>query len=175
MLRLLKAFVKTDNRLLPWGVWLTLTVSAVLLYGFTVGGNLTVACLCILWCVVSAVDILLSARQKNDTFPRKAAYALLKGFGAVLLAVVLYTTLNRLSPTLTATYDTFALDVRYSRGEITVTFTDPQGIEQTGEMPDYGCLAHEDAVVEIGDDITVSEYEGLFHLSYRTVRRNSAE
>ena len=169
MLRFLKSFLKTDNRLLSWAVWFILTVCAVLLYGFGVGGDLSAACLCILWCAVSGVDILLSARNKDVTFPWKAAYALLKGFGAVLLAIVLYSTLNRVSPTLTDTYDTFARDVKYTRGEITVIFTDPAGNEQTGTMPDYGCLAREDAVVEVGDHITVSEYEGVFGLNYRTV------
>ena len=176
MLRLIKAFVKTDNRLLPWAVWLLLTVSAVLIYGFAVGDMISVACLCVLWCVVSAADILLSALSRDNTFPWKVAYALLKGFGAVLLAIILYTAVNRISPTLVNNYETFAKSVEYSRGgTITVTFTDPDGQSQTGEMPDYGCFADDDSVVEVGDDITVREYEGIFGLTYRTVTAVSDE
>ncbi len=174
MLRLLKNFIKTDDRPLSWAVWFILTVFAVLIYGFAVGGSLSVACLCILWCVVSAADILLSARSRDNTFLRKMAYALLKGFGAVLLAIILYSTLNRISPTLVTNYDTLAESVEYAKGgKITVTFTDPNGQKQTGEMPDYGCLANEDSVVAVGDGITVAEYEGLFHLTYRTVTAKS--
>ncbi len=178
MLRLLKGFFKTDHSLLSWGLWLIITLAAILIYGFSVGGMISVACLCILWCAVSAVDILLSllSKEPSDSLAWKIACALLKGFGAVLLAVVLYTTLNRVSPTLVTDYGTFAESVEYAKGgKITVTFTDPNGQKQTGEMPDYGCLADEDSVVEVGDDITVMEYEGLFHLTYKNVRKKNIQ
>lgn len=174
MPRLLKGFLRTDKSLLSWILWLTVTVATVLIYGFGVGGMISLSCLCILWCVISGMDILLSALSKPaDSMAWRIAYALLKGFGAVLLAVILYTTVNRLSPTLVTSYETYALSAEITRGgTVTVTFTDPDGQEQTGEMPDYGCLADEDSVVEIGDSIIVSEYDGLFHLTYRTVTAN---
>lgn len=174
MPRLLKGFLRTDKSLLSWILWLTVTVATVLIYGFGVGGMISLSCLCILWCVISGMDLLLSALSKHsDSMARRIAYALLKGFGAVLLAVILYTTVNRLSPTLVTSYETYALSAEITRGgTVTVTFTDPDGQKQTGEMPDYGCLADEDSVVEIGDSILVSEYDGLFHLTYRTVTAN---
>ena len=184
MPRLLKGFLRTDKSLLSWILWLTVTVATVLIYGFGVGGMISLSCLCILWCVISGMDLLLSALSKHsDSMVRRIAYAMLKGFGAVLLAVILYTTVNRLSPTLVTSYETYALSAEITRGgtvtvtftrggPVTVTFTDPDGQEKSGEMPDYGCLADEDSVVEIGDSIIVSEYDGLFHLTYRTVTAN---
>lgn len=169
MLRLLKGFFKTDTSLLSWCLWLVLTLAAVLIYGFGVGGMISVSCLGILWCVISGVDILLSALSKStDTMAWRIAYALLKGFGAVLLAVVLYNTLNRVSPTLVSSYRSYAVSAELNRGgTVTVRFTDPEGQTQTGEMPDCGCSA--DTPVETGDRILVREYEGLFGVAYATV------
>lgn len=175
MLRLLKGFSSTDKSLLAWILWLTMIVATVLIYGFGVGGMISLSCLCILWCAISGMDLLLSALSKpSDSMAWRIAYALLKGFGAVLLAVILYTTVNRFSPTLVTSYETYAKAAEINRGgTVTVTFTDPDGQEQTGEMPDYGCLENEDSAVEIGDGIIVNEYDGLFHLTYRTVTAKS--
>ena len=171
MLRLLKGFLSTDKSLLRWILWLTVTVATVLIYGFGVGGMISLPCLCILWCVISGMDLLLSALSKPaDSMAWRIAYALLKGFGAVLLAVILYNTVNRLSPTLVTSYEAYAESAEITRGgTVTVTFIDPDGQEKTGEMPDYGCFADVDATVDAGDRILVREYEGLFDLEYATV------
>lgn len=171
MLLLLKVFLSTGKSLLPWILWLTVTVATVLIYGFGVGGMISMPCLCILWCVISGMDLLLSVPSKpSDAMAWRIAYALLKGFGAVLLAVILYNTVNRLSPTLVASYEAYAESAEITRGgTVTVTFTDPDGQKQTGEMPDYGCLADVDATVDTGDPILVKEYRGLFGLEYATV------
>ena len=171
MLRLLKGFLSTDKSLLPWILWLTVTVATVLIYGLGVGGMISLPCLCILWCVISGMDLSLSALSKStDTMAWRIAYAMLKGFGSVLLAVILYTTLNRIFPTLVTSYEAYAESAESNRGyTVTVTFTDPDGQKQMGEMPDYGCLADTDAIVDAGDRILVHEYEGLFGLDYKTV------
>ena len=169
--------LRRNRPLLAWIIWFIFIVSAILIYGFAVGGSLSTTFLFGFCCVVSTVDILLSISfsKKSERTVLKIAFGILKGMVAVLLVIAFYDSLNRLSPTLVATYEARAASVSYAHDQITVTFTDPNGRQKTAHTPHFWIVDFsEEDDLQVGDTVVVSEYVGLFDMTYCGFRYDEA-
>ena len=146
-----------------------LAVSAVLslLYGFTVGGEIS------LWFaglqIASAVAIMIYFNQKIQYEPViiKIIRPIVAAVMAFAFSIFVYTAVSSSSMTRIDSYEAVVTDINFSgsqrdRGNAYIYFNTPDGEEEWVMVSANASLVYPDGPPSRGDRIIIGEYKGLF-------------